>query len=149
MLLGIKPGKKPGTTGIVGEAYKLAAVTLAPVFLEAFADIQDTVFDFASVPEHISETLWTPIAKKQGADTIQAVRDLEVPSEDTKVLERLRALLLDECVGGIIREHNEAFISGGDIMVNLFTMHEQFNRALTKRELHLLLLLDCAKGFNL
>ena len=64
VLLGIKPGKRPGTTGVVGEAYKLAAATLAPVFMEAFADIQDTAFDFTSVPEHICETLWSPIAKK-------------------------------------------------------------------------------------
>ena len=28
-------------------------------------------------------------------------------------------------------------------------MHESFQRVLSKRELHLLLLLDCAKGFNL
>ena len=117
--------------------------------IEAFADITDAAPDFTSVPEHICETLWSPIAKKPGADTIQAVRDLEVPSEDTKVLERLHALLLDECVGGTAREHNEAFISGGNILVNLFTMHEQYHPALTKRELHLLLLLDCAKGFYL
>ena len=77
------------------------------------------------------------------------MRDLEVPNEDTKVLERLHALLLDECVGGAVREHNEAFISGGDIRVIFFTMHEQFHRTFTKGELHLLLLLDCAKGFNL
>lgn len=55
--------------------------------MEAFADIQDTAFDFTFVPEHKCETLWSQIAKKQGADTIQAVRDLEVPNEDTKVLE--------------------------------------------------------------
>ena len=59
------------------------------------------------------------------------------------------ALLHDEVAAAYVRVHNEAFISGGDITVNLFTMHEGFQRVLKKRELHMLLLLDCAKGFNL
>jgi hypothetical protein len=89
-----------------------------------------------------------PAAKKQGANTIDAVRDLEIPNEDTKLLERLLALLLDQCAGPSIRQHNEASVRGGDIMVNLYTMQEQFHKVLSKRELHLLLLLDCSKGFN-
>ena len=62
---------------------------------------------------------------------------------------RLLATLLDQCASPSIFEHDEAFVRGGDIMVNLVTMHEHFHRALFKRELHLLLLLDCAKGVNL
>ena len=53
------------------------------------------------------------------------------------------------CVSPSVREHNEAFVSDVDIMVNLFTMQEQFHRTFSKKELHMLLLLDCAKGFNL
>ena len=72
-----------------------------------------------------------------------------MPNEDTKLLERVLATLLDESGGQAVREHNEAFTRGGDMTVNLFTMHEHFHRVLSKRELHMLLLLDCAKGFNL
>ena len=71
VLLGIKPGQRPGTTGVVGEAYKLVAATFAPVFMEAFADIKDTAFDFTTVPEHICETLWFPIAKNQAPTTFR------------------------------------------------------------------------------
>ena len=149
LLLGIKAGKRPGTNGVCGEAYKLAAVALAPVFIESFTQLKSTAFDYDSVPAHVCETLWIPAAKRQDAKTIDAVRDLECPNEDTKVLERIIALLVDETTASDVRKHNEAFVKGGDITVNLYTMHEAFQRSLSKRELHLLLLLDCAKGFNL
>ena len=149
LLLNVKSGKRPGTNGVCGEAYKLAAVILAPIFLQSFEQLKSPGFDPACIPEHIFETLWSPAAKKVGANTIADIRDLEIPSEDTKLLERILALLLEESAGPVIREHNEAFVSGGDITVNLFTMHEHFHRSLSKRQLHFLLLLDCAKGFNL
>ena len=149
IMLSIKSGKRPGTSGVCGEAYKRAAVKLAPVFQEAFRELKDDTFDLENVPVHICETLWSPAAKKQNANTLDAVRDLEIPNEDTKILERMHVLIVDECVSPSVREHNEAFVSDGDIMVNLFTMHEQFHRTFSKKELHMLLLLDCAKRFNL
>ena len=68
-----------------------------------------------------------PMPKKPGASTIDAVRDLELPNEDTKVLERINAALLDEGCAGFVRAHNQAFISGGDIMHNNLQMHEKFH----------------------
>ena len=60
------------------------------------------------MPAHLNETLWTPVAKKQGANTMDSVRDLEIPLEDTKLLERALSLLLDECAAEPVRTHNEA-----------------------------------------
>ena len=75
-------GKRPGTSGACGEAHKHAAVIVAIVFLEACCQLEDPVYDFGSVPAHIDETQCVPIAK--GADTVDAIRDLEIPNEDTK-----------------------------------------------------------------
>lgn len=149
LLLDVKGGRRPGTTGVCGEAYKAAAVVLAPAFVEAFEELKDPGYDHARMPLHLCETLWIPAAKQQGANTIGQVRNLVVPNEDTKLLERILGLLLDETAASTIRDHNEAFILEGDITVNLFTLHEGFCRVLDKRELHMLLLLDCTKGFNL
>ena len=76
LLLGIKAGKRPGTSGVCGEAYKRAAVILAPAFLESYGQLKDPELVFAFSPQHICETLWSLAAKKQGANTIDAVRYL-------------------------------------------------------------------------
>ena len=44
--------------------------------------------------ENLHETLWVPMAKKQGANTVSAIRDLELSNEDAKILERMRVVLL-------------------------------------------------------
>ena len=109
ILLDIKPRKRPGSTGVVGAAYKFSAKYLAPVFGEAFVQLQDVSLQADDVPQHLFETIWAPVAKKAGANTISATRDLEMPNEDMKVLERMTALLVDNCAASDIRIHNQAF----------------------------------------
>ena len=46
LLLSIKLGKRPGPGGVCGEAYKCAAVVIAPAFLEAFGQLKDPTYDF-------------------------------------------------------------------------------------------------------
>ena len=65
------------------------------------------------------------------------------------MLERTHAVVLSECVGPVVAAHNQAFVAEGDIMLNVVGLHEEFQSAVTKRNLQLLLLLDCTKGFNL
>ena len=84
IILLISAHKRPGTTGIRGSAYKRQVSHLAQVFHEAWMQMQDESFDTNSVPPHINETLWIPIPKKAGANTVQSVRDLELPNEDTR-----------------------------------------------------------------
>ena len=57
-------------------------------------------------------------------------------------------LLLSEAAASTISKHNQAFISEGDIMHNVFGMHEHFHSVYAKARLHLMLFLDCSKGFN-
>ena len=149
ILLDIKAHKKPGTTGVVGVAYKLAAVMLAPIFIEAFRELQDIDFPVESIPKHIHETLWIPIAKKQGASDVSQVRDLELPNEDAKVLERMHSLVLSEVASDCVRDHNQAFIREGDIAHNIVLMHEAFQSMSSKRQLYFMIFLDCTKGYNL
>ena len=89
-----------------------------------------------------------PVAKRAGADTIDAVRDLEMPNEDTKILERMHNVVLDECAAAQLRPLQQAFVSEGDIMYNTIGLHEEFRSSLQDRRLRLLLLMDCVKGFN-
>lgn len=148
IMLSIKRGKRPGSTGICGLAYKMNAVSLAPVFLEAFAELQGSDLDLQLIPTHLHTSLWIPIAKRQGADTIDAVRDLELPNEDAKVLERMHLALISECASPQILPLNQAFVEGGDIMYNVSGLHEEFQSGTQDRFLRLMLLMDCTKGFN-
>ena len=149
LLLSIRAHKRPGTTGVCGCAYRMHAPSLAPVFLEAAAQLQDVTLEEATIPVHLHETLWVPIAKNASADVIGAVRDLELPNEDAKLLERMHTLLLNECISTHVLPQNQAFVPEGDIMHNVVGLHEEFRASTTKRDLQLLLLLDCTKGFNL
>ena len=79
---------------------------------------------------------------------MQAVRDLELPNEDIKILERMCAQIWDEQAADQLRPTQQAFVRGGDIMHDVCGMHEAFHHAINKRTLMMFLLLDCTKGFN-
>ena len=149
ILLSIKRHKRPGTTGIAGVAYSMCATTLASVFDEAFSELQDGTLSGDVIPVHLFETVWCPIAKCHGANTIESVRDVECPNEDMKVLERMASRVLDEVAAPTLRERNQAFVSGGDISHNLVSMHDAHQRAISKDQLSFLMCLDCSKGYNM
>ena len=140
--------KRTGSSGLCGLCYKLNAILLAPIFLEAMSQLQEPNFDINDVPLYIHTGLWTPIAKRAGACTIDAIRDIEVPNEDTKILERMHNALLDPCIAPHILPFNQAFISGGDIMHNVMGLKMEFHVGALARQLSMMLLLDCTKGFN-
>ena len=50
------------------------------------------------MPFHMRESLWILIPKREGANTIGAIRDLDIPNEDVNVLERMYTRLLHEGV---------------------------------------------------
>ena len=58
------------------------------------------------------------------------------------------ALVVDEVAAGQLLPLNQAFVTGGDIMYNVLGLQEEFNNTLTDRQLRLILLMDCTKGFN-
>ncbi len=132
-----------------GIAYRKAATTLAPVFAEAFRQLHDPLLTIDTLPVHLFETLWVPAAKRQGANTIDAVRDFELPNEDIVTIERMHARLIDECCGQARKKVNQAFVTGGDIIHNLVKMHEGFQKMSRKMRLQFMLMLGCTKGFNL
>ena len=148
IILDGKRNKRPGSTGVPAIAYKKNALLVAPIFVEAVGQLQDDDFDAAAIPEHLHTGLWLPAAKREGASTIDAVRDLEAPNEDCKVIERILFQLLDDQVGAQILPLNQAFVKGGDIMFNIAGLHEEYQAGKHSRLLRLLLLLDCMKGFN-
>ena len=148
ILLSVKSGRRPGTTGVCATAYKRQALSLAPVFQEAFSQLQLADLSSELIPRHLHESLWFPAAKKEGADSIGAIRDLELPNEDCKILERMLALVVDEVAAKQLLPLQQAFISGGDIMYNVLGLHDEFSSSLTDRRLRLIILMDCTKGFN-
>ena len=129
-------------------AYKKHALIVAPIFREAFQQLQSDTLGDGDIPPHLHEGLWFPIGKREGADSISAVRDLELPNEDCKILERMHTLVLDEVAADQIRPTQQAFISGGDIMHNVVGVHEEFVGSLSNRRLRLILLIDFTKFFN-
>ncbi len=149
ILLGLQPTKKPGTTGVGGIAYKVAASIVAPVFIESFDELQCASDDSIQTPPHLGETLWIGAAKKQGANKSADVRDLELPNEDAKILERMHVLVIDEVASSTILIHNQAFVRNGDIMRNLVHLHETWQRYSQQRQLIWFLFMDCQKGFNM
>ena len=149
LLLSIQRGKKPGSTGICGALYKRHALALAPIFLEAFEQLQDDDIDMSTLPAHVRDGLWVPIAKRTGADSLDAIRDLELPNEDLKVIERMLFKVLDEIAAPQILPLNQAFVTGGDIMHNVFGLHASMQAHSGVGNLRLFLLMDCTKGFNL
>ena len=110
--------------------------------------LQDPALDSSAIPAHLHEGLWTPIGKRPMSCSIDAVRDIEIPNEDTKILERMHNIVLDECIAPSILPLNQAFVSGGDIMYNITGLHSEFSSGIALHILRLSLLLDCMKGFN-
>ncbi len=90
-----------------------------------------------------------PIAKREGADTLDAIRDLEIPNEDLKIIERMIFKIIDEIASSQILPLNQAFVKGGDIMHNVFSLHTAMQAYAGSDNLKLFLLMDCTKGFNL
>ena len=149
LLLSIHDGKRPGSTGVCGKLYKRHALALAPVFMEAFEQLQGEELDMAAIPPHLRDGLWVPIAKREGADTLDAIRDLEIPNEDLKIIERMIFKIIDEIASSQILPLNQAFVKGGDIMHNVFSLHTAMQAYAGSDNLKLFLLMDCTKGFNL
>ena len=54
---------------------------------------------------------------------MQTVRDLELANEDTKGLEQMYAKVIDEETATQLKLLQQAFVSGGDIMHNILSMH--------------------------
>lgn len=68
------------------------------MFLEAVRQLQSSTLQAEAVPFHMRESLWILIPKREGANTIGAIRDLDIPNEDVNVLERMYTRLLHEGV---------------------------------------------------
>ncbi len=130
-----------------GRLYKLHARVLAEVFFEAFDEV---CRPDCELPAHLTDFAWFVVPKKAGADVVNHVRDLECPNEDTKVLARMFTLILDRACAEQLRRRQQAFVSGGQVELNVIGISEATARA--QRDpatLQCLLFLDYSKGFNM
>ena len=119
ILLSAPSHKRSNTTGLGGICYSLHAILFAPIFIEAMTELQEDDFVCARIRPHMHKRLWTPRAKCSSCCTVDGVRDIEIPNGDTKILERMHYLILDECVAPTILPKSQVFIKGGDIMHNI------------------------------
>ena len=95
------------------------------MFQEAFAELQSPTLLTDQMSCHLVESLCFSAAKKEGTANMAAIRDLGLPNEGCKMLERMIAFVVDEVAASQFLPLQQAFISDGDIMFNVCGLHEE------------------------
>ena len=86
--------------------------------------------------------------KTVGANTVEHIRDLELPNEHRKVLARVFSKLIGEKATQTMPKIQQAFLPGRDISEANVAVQEAYYRAAERGLLKFWLLLDCSKGYN-
>jgi len=151
-------GVEPGPDGVPGLCLKVYARVLAPIFAEAWDELQQPVTPDSPLPDcdHLLYKKWIVAAKVDNARTVDKLRDLEMGNEVRKVLARMLFQVLGEPASRTLSDAQQAFLEGREITRNTTKMLSAFWAAADaaqkddRKDLFpaLLLLVDCSKGYN-
>ena len=148
-------GKKPGPDGLPAAFLKRYRHQLATIFQEAWIELASGCAPIDHGRVCLGFKKWIVVPKMEGANTIDILRDLELGNEVRKVLARMLFKVLDEVCQheshGLCHAQ-QAFVKGRDIIRNTTMLCRNFwiahEQAAEGDDPHLLLALDCSKGYN-
>lgn len=127
-ILSSKNGKRPGPDGIPGEYFKMMADLLVSAFKRAFEEMTEEQTGPAGDMklEHHSQGLYIPLAKIQNPQTIKHARDLEIPNECHKILNRGFTRKIEEAVQKSAHRGQQAALPGRDIGTAVFEINRDY-----------------------